>query len=207
MTIRKGVDWGTTAPTPATLALVRSDSELREFLSDARLMGVAPGPFGLLGGDLMRTVGGSGDESRLTTAQDVTHLTIDAVRVIADDMRIGWFAAHCVIRHGWWRNTLIGAFNAQFLGSWDVCPRGHPNDGKIDIITVSAAMSIRQRVMARQRLPLGIHVPHPQIIIRQSPTTVIMLDKPMKLWLDGQTWGSAQRIEFVVEPDSFVVCV
>lgn len=155
----------------------------------------------------MRTVGGSGDAARFTTGRDVTHLTIDAVRVIADDTRISWFGAHCVIRCGWWRNTVVGAFNAQFLGSWDVCPRGHPNDGKIDVVTVSASMTIRQRVMARQRLPLGIHVPHPQLSIRQLATTAITFERPMRLWLDGQRWGSANRIEFVVEPDSFVVCV
>ena len=155
----------------------------------------------------MRTVGGSGDASRFTSARELTHLTIDAVRVIADDTRIGWFGAHCVLRNGWWRNTIVGVFNAQFLGSWDVCPRGHPNDGKIDVVTVSASMTIRQRVMARRRLPLGIHVPHPQITIRQLTTTAITFERPMRLWLDGHSWGNATRIEFIVEPDSFVVCV
>ena len=53
--------------------------------------------------------------------------------------------------------------NSDHLGTWNVAPRAHPNDGKLDVISVGRGMTFRQRLQARTRLELGTHVPHPAI--------------------------------------------
>ncbi len=51
--------------------------------------------------------------------------------------------------------------NAQWIGSWDVAPRSHPNDGLLD--RCEGDLSLDDRWKARGRLPSGTHVPHPGI--------------------------------------------
>jgi hypothetical protein len=207
MTIRKGHDWGSIARPMSFVPTVSSDGELRTVVESSR-RNAAPIPtLGLIGGDLMRTLGGSGDVARLRSGEPVPHLPIDVVHVIADDSREAWFVAHLVARRGWWTGQLVAAMNAQYMGTWDVSPRGHPNDGLLDIVTVSAQMSVQQRWIARRRIAVGAHLPHPLISVRQCATTNIAFDRDTPLWLDGQRWGSARSLRLDVEPDSFVACV
>ncbi len=65
MTVRKGEAWGRTGPAPAGLVEVRSDAELHELVNDRRRAGAPIPPVGLLGGDLCRTLGGTGRPERL----------------------------------------------------------------------------------------------------------------------------------------------
>jgi hypothetical protein len=207
VTIRKGADWGTTALPPAGLRCVDSDAKLRQMVIDSRNQAIAIPNVGLLGGDLMRTVGGSGSMARFESDEPVTHLPIDVVRVVADETNTSWFVAHCVARRSWWRESVTAAMNAEFLGRWDVAPRGHPNDGKVDVVTVSPEMTIQQRLMARKRLPLGTHLPHPLVSVTSTATTIIHFGRPTQIWLDGCKWKFAQQLELVVEPDALIVCI
>ena len=50
----------------------------------------------------------------------------------------------------------------------DVAPRAHPNDGRFDVVEVSAAMPARARLQAWRRLATGTHVPHPDITTRRG---------------------------------------
>jgi hypothetical protein len=203
MTIRKGEQWGTLATPPTDLSIARSDAELRTMA----LRDDPPSVIGLLGGDVMRTLGGLSDESRLAGAAPIPHLPIDAVRVRVDDERETVFVAHLVARASWWRGAIVAFMNAQFRGSWDVAPRSHPNDGKVDIVTVDPSMSLQQRWLARSRVRLGTHVPHPLITVTQRSQFTIDLVRSMPLWVDGERWGSGRHIELSVEPDALVVCV
>ena len=207
MTIRKGLDWGTLAPPPAALIRVHDNAELRAHIVRAREGGVVIPAVGLLGGDLMRTVGGSGDEHRLDGDEAIALLPVDAVKIIADGTRTSWFGAHCVMRRSWWRGEVLGAFNAQFRATWDVAPRAHPGDGRIDVVRIDPACALRQRLIAHRRVKLGTHVPHPQISIRQLKSVAFDWEQPRSIWLDGQRWGRARHVELEVEPDAYVVCV
>ena len=207
MTIRKGQDWGSFAVAPASLTTVASDAELGQLIVARQHAGDALQVVGLLGGDLMRTVGGSGDASRFQSTTPVPHLPVDLVHVIADGARETCFVAHLVARQRWWRGRITAVMNAQFIGEWDVVPRGHPNDGRVDVLEVSPDMTLQQRWMARSRLALGTHVPHPLITIVQRAEITIELDQPTPLWVDGVRWGSARHLELQVEPDAFIVCV
>jgi len=182
-------------------------------LIQASLAAESPIPtIGLLGGDLMQTLGGAGDEARFAGDQPIPHLPIDLVRVVADDERETVFVAHLVARHSWWRGQLTAVMNAQFLtvhnrAVWDVAPRSHPNDGRFDIVTASADLGVQQRWLARSRVRLGTHVPHPSIKVRQQSVATFDLPSVTPLWIDGRQWGSARRLSVTIEPDAFTVCV
>src|SRR6476619_276580 len=129
MTIRKGEAWGEAGPLAADGVLVRSDSEARAIVEHARRAGEPIPPLGLLGGDLCRTLGGTGDEARLRSSEAM-QVPIDVGAVLVDG-RLHWFVAHLVARKGWCRGRISAAMNAEFLDRWDVAPRSHPNDGVI----------------------------------------------------------------------------
>jgi hypothetical protein len=222
MTISRGKEWGTLAVPTQGMRTVASDSELAALISaelDATDHTGATGgtittggPIGLLGGDLMRTIGGVGDASRLQRDEPIPHLPIDVVRVVVDDDRSGFFVAHLLSRSShwrgsWWRGPVVAAMNAQFLGAWDVAPRSHPNDGRVDIVRTSADMTLQQRWLARPRLRLGTHLPHPAISATTQRETTIDLDRQTPLWLDGCRWGSGRRLHLTVVPDAALVCV
>lgn len=204
MTIRKGEEWGSVGSLPPGAVEVHSDAELGALIERHRSAGTEVPPVVLLGGDLMRAVGGTGDRDRLLG--DVARLPVDVVRVNADG-RVGWFAAHLVARRSWWRGELLGGMNGQYLHTWDVAARAHPNDGRVDVVRVDASMSVRDRWRARSRAVVGAHVPHPAIEVRQHRELTVEFARPVTLWLDGRRWGTARRLALTVEPDAVTVCV
>jgi hypothetical protein len=207
VTIRKGEPWGSVVVPGPGMQMVRSDAELRTLVIEGRASGRPLPVVGLLGGDLMRTLGGTGDPERMRGSEPVPHLPIDVVRLATDDDRETVFVAHLVARRSWWRGPITAAMNAEFHGRWDVAPRSHPNDGRIDLVTVSPELGPQQRWLARPRLLLGTHVPHPLITIRQHDRARVDLGSRRRLWVDGQRWGSARIVELTVEPDALIVCV
>ena len=204
MPIRKGEAWGDTGPAPAGMVTVGSDADLHALVTRSRQSGRPLPTVGLLGGDLMRCVGGSGDPARF--AGDVAVLPVDVVRVETPGAT-GWFVTHLVARRSWWRGELTALMNGQYLGTWDVAPRAHPGDGRIDVVQVDPAMGVRDRRTARRRLPLGAHLPHPHITVRQASTVNLEWNRPTRLWLDGVAWVTARTATVTVEPEPLLVCV
>ena len=191
MTIRKGEPWGAAGPQPAGLVLADDDAELAQLVTRD-----AAGVYGLRGGDLHRSLGSPPE--RDTTQR----LPIDALRVRLDDQE--WLAvAHVVARNGWWRGALLAVLNCPYIGEWNVAPRAHPNDGHFDIVEVGAGMSLRQRLQARRRLPLGSHVPHPEIEVRTAESATWSFDAPREVYVDGVPRGRAMRLEIAISPDHF----
>ena len=201
MPIRKGEPWGEPGVLPADGIIVRSDAEARQVVTTARRTGEPIPPLGLLGGDLCKAVGGTGDEARLREGGTVLPIDLGAVLV---DGRLHWFVAHLVARRGWWRGRVVAAMNAQHLGAWDVAPRGHPNDGKLDVL--DADLPLGERWKARSRLRTGAHVPHPGITERHVAALQVDLADGMQVWLDGEPLGAARSLAIRIEPDA-LVCV
>ena len=202
MPISKGEPWGEPGPLPPHGVVVRSDREARELVTAARRAGEPVPPVGLLGGDLCRTLGGTGDEARLRS-DDAVQLPVDLGAVLVDG-RLHWFVAHLVSRRSWWRGRVVAAMNAQYLGDWDVAPRGHPNDGRLDVL--DADLPLTDRLQARSRLRTGTHVPHPGIQERHVSSHQVELAKPTPVWLDGDLLGDARTLSLRVEPDA-LLCV
>ena len=126
--------------------------------------------------------------TRLHTGATVVPVDLAAVLV---DGRLHWFVAHLVARRGWWRGPIVAAMNAQHLGPWDVAPRGHPNDGRLDVF--EGDLGLGDRWKARRRLATGTHVPHPGITERHVAAVQLELTAGTKVWLDGEPLGDGPK--------------
>jgi len=203
VTVERGRDWGRTGALPAGAPVVAGDAELRSLVERARRAGRDLPTVGLTGGDLCRTLGGTGDAERLRTDQATT-VTVDVGSVLVDG-RLHWFVAHLVARRSWWRGPILAAMNAEWLGRFDVAPRAHPGDGLLDV--VEADPSLPERLKAWRRLPTGAHLPHPDIRQRRLAALQVDLDPPATIRLDGEVVGTAGSLSVRVEPDALTVVV
>jgi hypothetical protein len=203
VTIRRGHDWGAPGALPDDGVVVRSDAEARDVVTAARREGREPPALGLLGGDLCRTLGGTGDELRLRSPQAMT-FPCDLGAVLLDG-RLHWFVASLVARGPWWRGRAWLTMNAAWLDRWNVAPRAHPDDGLLD--TFDARVPAGQRLGVRRRLPLGAHLPHPAIAERRARAVQTRLDRPLPVWLDGTPVGKARDLSVRVEPDALTIVV
>lgn len=203
MTVERGVDWGEPRPLPADGVVCRSDAEARHVVDEARRHNRPIPTLGLVGGDLCRTLGGLGDERRLRSEAAMT-VPVDLGAALLDG-RLHWFVAHLVARRSWWHGRILVAMNAQYLGRWDLAPRGHPGDGLLDVS--DGDLPLGQRLAARRRLPTGTHVPHPAIEQRRVQAFQVELRPELDVYLDGERVGRARNLSVRLEPDALRVVV
>jgi hypothetical protein len=202
MTARKGEPWGVPAVCPTDLRVVSTDREVRDWVIRHRTRGEAIRDLGVSGGDLARTCGGA-TGAHPTSAK----VTVDAMRVTIDDGEPTWGVAHVVVRREWLRGDIAMVMNAQFYGPYDIAPRGHPNDGRLDVMRVDRAMGWRERLQARQRARTGTHLPHRHLSTQSVAEVDLDFDKSMVVWIDGVRCGAARRVRISVEPDAFTAYV
>ena len=205
MTIKPGDQWARQVPRPETLVTVDSDHALVEALEDD-----AGTPVAVAHGDLARTLGVSPSSRRRLAGDTVNELPIDLVRVTLDGGAPYTACAHVVARSPWrrghwWRGPILAVMNAEFIGDWDIAPRGHPNDGRVEVVEVDARMSLRHRLAARRRLRSAGHVPHPDIITRSVRTRTWTFPHELDVLVDGRLIGRASTITVTVVPDAATV--
>ena len=97
--------------------------------------------------------------------------------------------------------------NAQFLGRYDVAPRSHPNDGRLEVIDVDPSFGLTDRFKAWRRLPTGTHVPRPGVPVRRVAAQQATFDPPLPVWLDGTAMGEVRNVSIRVEPDALTLIV
>ncbi|MCY4629635.1 MAG: hypothetical protein OXE75_01905 [bacterium] len=202
MGIRRGGDWGTSGELPDGGVVVSNDARAREVVEAARRRGEALPVLGLTGGDLCRTLGGTGDRARLHEGGSA--LTCDLGSVLLDG-RLHWFTAHLVARHSWLFGRILVVMNAAYMGGWNLGPRAHPGDGLLDIS--DANLPLRQRLGAWRRLRSGTHLPHPAIATTRRAAFSTSFERPVPVLLDGVSAGRARRITVRVESDALAVIV
>jgi putative lipid kinase YegS-like protein len=202
VTIAKGQPWGSPGSLPEDGVIVGSDREARAVVEHARRAGLPIPALGLVGGDLCRTLGGTGDRDRLRSPEAVT-FPLDVGTVVADGRRL-WFVAHLVARDRWARRWFV-VMNAQWWGRWNLGPRAHPDDGLLDVYEASLRPGEVWRV--RARLKYGAHLPHPHVTERRAPNAEAGWERPRQLWLDGAAEGPARVLAVGVEPDALTVVV
>lgn len=219
MTIEKGQDWGSRGSLGGDAPIVAGDRALAELFTITRHPEGSPtltGPahVGLLGpdpttanrapaNDLARTVSARGTAHDLRNGER-TQLPIDLAVVRIDETDVV-MAASLVIRRPYWLGAVEGAMNASFLGEWNVTPRGHPNDGRLDV--VRAELSLGDRWKARSRLTSGSHVPHPDISVRRLKTHNLQTDSRATVRIDGVDHGHRHSVSFVVVPDAVTITI
>jgi hypothetical protein len=158
---------------------------------------------GLAGGDLCRTLGGTGDLDRLRSPEAMT-FACDLGSVLVDG-RLHWFVAHLLARRTWWRGRMVAAMNAQWLGPLDLGPRAHPGDGLLDV--TDGDLPLGDRLEARRRARTGTHLPHPALRTSRTAALQVDLDPALDVWLDGEKVARARRLSIRVEPDALTVVV
>lgn len=203
MTIEKGQAWGWPRPLGRDGVIVHSDAEARHVVSEARRRGVEPPTLGLVGGDLCRTLGGLGDEERLRSDEAMT-FPIDLGVALLGATEV-CFVAHLIARRTWWWGRTVAVMNAQWLGSWDLGPRSHPNDGLLDV--TDGTLPVSDRLQARRRLPTGTHLPHPALATLRTADHTFAFDRPLDVWLDGEKVGRSEGLTVRCEPDALRVVI
>lgn len=166
MVVRRGQNWGSTGTPDSTTPVAMDDAHA------SRLIEHGVREFVLASGDLARTVGATSP----TPTSSYRRLPIDLMRISllgTDGYSSRHFSmSHCLIRQrfstgGVLRGRVSVICNAQYVHGHDVAPRGHPNDGKVEIVDFSKDLSIRQRLLVLRRSRTGDHLPHPMIQVRQ----------------------------------------
>ena len=203
MTIRRGEDWGVSGELADDALVASSDAELARLLLAGGVLSGRHPEAGLIAGDLARTVGADG-RSPDVRGPNRTRLPIDVgVVSVGDDVMI--FVAHVVIRNFAWTGRTTAIMNAAFRGSWNVSPRSHPNDGKLDVLV--AELSFADRLKARTRLPGGTHLPHPDISVRRASDGSTPSGGREIVLVDGVRWDVAGEIEYRVIPDAATIVI
>jgi hypothetical protein len=195
VTIKKGSPYGEPGGLPPDGVVVDGDGAASELLEACR-RDRRPFPvLGLTGGDLCHTLGGQG-ELAVTFPVDVVEVLVDG--------RVHLFVAHLIARTRTWSQA-FAAMNAQWLGSWNLGPRAHPNDGLVD--TYQAGLGVPDRLKVRARLHHGAHLPHPGITERRTSALQVELPRPLPLEADGRPLGRARALSLHVLPDALTVVV
>jgi hypothetical protein len=203
MTIERGRDWGWPGRLPSDAPVVSTDAELGRVIAAHRSAATPLGPIGVVGGDLCRTVGGTGNRDRLYGSEAMT-LPIDVIEVrIGNDVR--WAVSSVVARHCLYLGHVTAVMNGEWLGRFDVGVRAHPNDGLADV--VEANLSVGEWWKARRRLPLGAHVPHPAIAERRLRTAEIALPSRMPIYIDGIKTAVSKSFGITMIPDAALIVV
>lgn len=201
MTIEKGAAWGRRVARPDDLLVVAGDRELV-----AAISAPDPRPVAVHAGDLHRTLGAPDPSGR----SELAELPIDLLEVTLDDREPRRAVAHVLARSPWWRGSwwrgpVLAVMNAEFVGPYDVAPRGHPNDGRAESQLVDGGMRLRDRVTARARLRHGGHLPHPAIRTRSVREATWTFDRPMTVLVDGAAAGRSRSLAVRVLADAATV--
>lgn len=220
VTIRKGEPWGRQVPRPDAVRVVATDAAL------AAATAVDGDPVLVIGGDIRRGVGGRTAAAAAPPAgAAVLEVPIDLLAVtIGDGATNGATtrraAAHVTVggdggavarllTGGPLRGTgeLMVVGNADHIGDADVFPRGHPNDGRFDVLVASAAMRWRARRAANARMRTGTHLPHPQLSVSRASHAEWRFGRPRRVTIDGVPDGETDRLAVTVLPDAATILI
>jgi hypothetical protein len=193
VTIKPGQSWGEPATLPVEALVVRSDRQISSALDAARRDGAPFPTFGVAGGDLCRTLAGTG--------QFTTAFPIDLGEVLVDG-RHHYFAAHVVARRNGWRDFAV-AMNAQWIGEWNLGPKAHPNDGIVDAYEGHLRRFEWREV--RKRLPTGSHLPHPRITPTRAKAVTFEFPSDYEVFVDGDAIARARHLAIRIIPDAIRV--
>ena len=198
MTIEKGSTWGDPGPVPDDVAVCADDAAVAA-VSDRVAVSS--------GGDLHR---GLGSPRVKSPGDECVIVPVDLMRV-AVEMTNGTrvvlpAVAHVCIGSFGARSGFRGLVNAGFVDGLNLAPRGHPGDGRVELVTMEPNVPWRQRWMARRRAVTGTHVPHPQIRVTAVESWACEVGGD-ELRIDGVVVSGASRVSVAVEPGRVRVAV
>lgn len=204
MSIGKGADWGVEGEVPADVVACDSDRALGMAVGDGREAVVA-------GGDMAITIGASvvpgiGDSGRRLP---IDLMDVELVNRGRRHMIVA--SSHVMIhgvrrRGGRLRGEVHWIMNAQYFDGRDLVPRGHPNDGRLEVLSVDPRMGPRQRLLAWNRARTGRHLPHPHLSVRSLKEIVIECRGAIVM-VDGVRVGRADSVNVRVRADAGAIWI
>ena len=205
MPVAKGEPWGESGTLPDDGVVYAKDCDAARAVQYTRARGLERPQMGLTGGDLWRTLGAPlGGIERLRNGP-ATRVTVDVGWVTIDGAEMEHcFVAHCVARTPMW-SQVLAVMNAQWLGEWDVAPKGHPGDGWLEVTEAALGWADRRKV--RERIHTGTHLPHPSIRTTRIRESEFEFGRPLRLYLDGSAFPKVRRLKVRIEPASLTVLV
>ena len=202
MNIEKGRSWGSLSPLPPEGVIIKTNKELLEKVNDCKRQGIDLPTFGLLGGDLWRTLGGRRAEERLYGGEATT-LDIDLGCALLDG-KIFWFCAHMFIGSKL-KGEKIFISNVAHYGKMNPAPKAHPGDGKFDMLEVK--LSPLQTFKAVKRVSAGTHIPHPGIKYKQVSSEQFSFGKKLSIEIDGKNIGKFSTVSIRIETEALRVVI
>ncbi|MBD26918.1 MAG: hypothetical protein CL452_04125 [Acidimicrobiaceae bacterium] len=202
MNIEKGRSWGSLSPLPPEGVIIKTNKELLEKVNDCKRQGIDLPTFGLLGGDLWRTLGGRRAEERLYGGEATT-LDIDLGCALLDG-KIFWFCAHMFIGSKL-KGEKIFISNVAHYGKMNPAPKAHPGDGKFDMLEVK--LSPFQTFKAVKRVSAGTHIPHPGIKYKQVSSEQFSFGKKLSIEIDGKNIGKFSTVSIRIENEALRVVI
>ena len=209
MTIRKGEQWG--EPCSAPMGLPEFATE-RDLGFHVRGNGSIPEAI-LKSGTLIQALGIAAP----TPDRERIKVLIDLIKVAytdldgrdRDDIAVG----SVLIGRRSWSGDLCIVSNCGYLGTRELLSKAHPNDGVMDVLTVSSLMPFMQRLQAWRRIPTSSHLPHPDISTKQIERFSWPLEgnesplKRARLVIDGEALGLVKSVRMQVIPDAITLYV
>ena len=202
MNIEKGRSWGSLSPLPPEGVIIKTNKELLEKVNDCKRQGIDLPTFGLLGGDLWRTLGGRRAEERLYSGEATT-LDIDLGCALLDG-KIFWFCAHMFIGSKL-KGEKIFISNVAHYGKMNPAPKAHPGDGKFDMLEVK--LSPFETFKAVKRVSAGTHIPHPGIKYKQVSSEQFSFGKKLSIEIDGKNIGKFSTVSIRIENEALRVVI
>lgn len=208
MTIRRGADWGQSGSLSSDSYVADSDADAAQFLFTAARSGAELPEVGLVGGDLHRSLGApQRDGSDLVHGRG-TRYPVDVIEVVLDGegslSTTIWALNSVVVGQGrrFWTGQWTIVMNGSFWAAWNLGPKAHPNDGRLDL--TEGGLPLRDRVRARRRAATGAHVPHPSL----NESRIRELQIPAigrRVWIDRVEYGELTQVRVRCLPDAAVV--
>jgi len=206
--IRKGQPWERAVGGPPDVEVTGGDAELAAAVTThpgariafspresdlARSVGlVGPGRDVELALDGLRWPGGIAVNALVWgTAPDHLRWWTRAIRVQVD-------AGERTLFEG--RATGVVIASGQFVHGFDVVPRGHPGDGRLEVQVYALPRFERRRL--RARLASGTHVPHPDLPAAAGTRVQLLGERRLPLEVDGRSAGTTDRLTVEVVPDA-----
>ena len=209
MTIRKGEQWGESCYAPIGLPEFATERDLGFHV---RGNGIIPEAI-LKSGTLIQALGIEAP----TPDRERIKVLIDLIKVVytdldgrdRDDIAVG----SVLIGRRSWLGDLCIVSNCGYLGTRELLSKAHPNDGVMDVLTVSSLMPFMQRLQAWRRIPTSSHLPHPDISTKQIERFWWPLEgnesplKRTRLVIDGEALGLVKSVRMQVIPDAITLYV
>jgi hypothetical protein len=196
MVIAKGDDWGENVHKQGVVCTL-SDHDV--FLHQAYPVR----------GDIAQTIGSElGKRAAIKQFDNRTQwhqLPFDVIEVDIDGVSLR-AAAHIRMGHLLWGECHLLS-NVAFYKGKRVFAKSHPNDGKIEVLTMAREMGIRQRFMALMKVRQGSHLPHPHLVNRQVTQELFQFRKSLPIFIDGKKIGNASELRILVIADAINIYI